>query len=432
MTDNEKKELSGLSKAFLVGVYLSGSNEDISNQHLEELKRLCDTYGLEVLGSITCSLKKIDSAIFIGSGKLQEIKQLAEEAKADVIIFDDEISPQQQRNLEKEIKKPVIDRTELILEVFAKHAKSREARLQIELAKIRYQMPRLKRLWTHLSRQSSGGGGGAHVKGEGEKQIEIDKRILKARITRLQKDLEEVKEQRGTQRRARLRSQIPSFAIVGYTNAGKSTLLKALTDADVLVEDKLFATLDTTTRKFTLPNRQEIVLVDTVGFIRKIPHTVVAAFRSTLEEVLFTDIILHLIDVSHPSYEEQAAETQKVLEELGAKDIPIITVLNKIDACRNPFILHKMRLKYHKTVAISALQRTGFDELMELMIKELANLRKVVKLRIPMSHYALVSELNREGKVLSCEYEENDVILEVAIPTKLEYKVMPFLFGETV
>ncbi len=419
-------ELKLFHSAFLVGVYHATEDKPECEEHLSELERLCETFGMAVVAQIPCPIKRLDAATYIGSGKIEELLHKADELKAEVIIFDDEISPHQQRNLEKVFKRPVIDRTELIIEVFAQRARSREARLQIELAKIKYQFPRLRRMWTHLSRQSASGGG-AHLKGEGEKQIEIDRRILRRKLDRLQKEIEDVAEQRITQRVLRQRTGIPTFAIVGYTNAGKSTLLNALTQANVLAEDKLFATLDTTTRKFQLPNRQEILLIDTVGFIRKIPHTLVAAFKSTLEEAIHTDILLHLIDASHPQAESQAEETVQVLNELGAVGRPTITVLNKMDQCENPIILQKLRVKYPKTVAISALHGTGFDQLLELMTQEISLLRKCIKARIPQSHYVLVSELMREGRVISCEYEENDILIEAEIPARLEYKVHPFL-----
>lgn len=418
-------ELKQFKTAYLISTYPSGEEKKECEENLEELERLCETYGLAAVEKLPCPVKKFDAATFIGKGKVEEIKAKAEELKAEVVIFDDEISPHQQRNLEEIFARPVIDRTELIIEVFARRAHTREARLQIELAKVKYQFPRLKRLWTHLSRQTAGGGG--FTKGEGEKQIELDRRMLRDRVNRLEDEIEQVKAQRETQRSGRLRSGVPTFAIVGYTNAGKSTLLRALTKAEVLVEDKLFATLDTTARKFILPNKQEIILIDTVGFIRKLPHQLVVAFRSTLEEVIHTDILLHLIDASSPTAEAQAIATHDVLKELGAEKHPIITVLNKADAVSSPLILHKLRVLYPKTVAISAKTGDGLDELMEVMTKELSAMRKRVKLRIPQSHYALVSELMREGKVLSSEYEENDVLMDVEIPSRFEHKVLPFL-----
>lgn len=412
-------------KALLVGTYQSTKEKPICDEQLEELERLGETYGLETLQKIPCPIKRIESSTYIGSGKVEEIRILAKELGAEVVVFDDEISPQQQRNLEKAIEQDVIDRTELILGVFAQRAQTKEARLQVELASVRYQMPRLKGLWTHLSRQKSGGGG--FMLGEGEKQLELDKRILREKIDKLETELETVQKHRDIQRRARALSRIPTFAIIGYTNVGKSTLMRALTDAEVLVEDKLFATLDTTTRKFILPNRQEILLTDTVGFIRKLPHLLIAAFKSTLEEATLSDILLHLVDVSHPSAELQAAATYEVLKELGADKHPMITVLNKVDQCSNRTILDRFRIRYPKTVEISALKRTGFDALLQAMIDEISRLRKRVQLRIPQSQYALASQLMQEGRVISTEYEGNEILLDIEISRDLERKVQPFL-----
>ena len=421
---------TGKRRALLVGTFQGSKAKVECEEQLLELANLADTYGLEVALHLACPIRTFDAATFIGKGKVDEIRQLCIEHKVDIVIFDDVISPQQQRNLEEVIERPVIDRTELILGVFAQRAQTREARIQIELATCRYQLPRLKRLWTHLSRQrtggSSGGGGGGYLKGEGETQIEIDRRLLRKQVDKLEKELEEVKKVRVTQRRARERSGIPTFAIIGYTNVGKSTLLHALTEADVLIEDKLFATLDTTTRKFSLPNRQEILLIDTVGFIRKIPHHLIAAFKSTLEESVQADILLHLIDASNPSAELQAAATLEVLKELGSEKLPMITVLNKVDESSDPTLLMRLRVKYPKTCEISALNKTGFDHLLERMTQEVSLLRKRVKLRVPQSQYGLVSELMKEGKVILCEYEENDILLEVEIPRNLERKVAPF------
>lgn len=421
------------SHALIVSVYKGSQQSEICQEHLEELALLTKTSGLTVIHQQTCPVRKYDASTFVTEGKLEELIKKAKELNADIVIFDDELSPSQQRNLETRFGIPVIDRTELILNVFAQRAQTKEARLQIELARVKYEAPRLKRLWTHLSRQTGSGGGGSggggYTKGEGEKQIEIDRRILKREIDQLLSELKEVVSKREVQRMARQRSDIPVFSIIGYTNAGKSTLLNALTDADVFVEDKLFATLDTTTRKFGLRNNQEVLLIDTVGFIRKLPHLLVAAFKSTLEEAVEADILLHLVDVSHPMAEEQAKTTFEVLQELGAKDKTIITVLNKIDKCENSLIAKKLKLQYPKTVCISALNRLGFEELEEIMIDELSKRRRVVLLCIPQSQYAIVSEVMRVGNIISQSYEENDVILKVDLPVAYANKLSKYVTG---
>lgn len=413
-------------KALLVSVY-HGPTRHVCEEHLDELELLAETYGIVTVAKEACQVRKFDAATYLTSGKIEELSKNARECNANVVIFDDEISPAQQRNLEKIFQMPVIDRTEVILGVFAQRAQTKEAQLQIELARIKYEAPRLKRLWTHLSRQKATTGGGAYLKGEGEKQIEIDRRILKRKIERLQKEIKEVRANREVLRGARVRSEIPVFAIIGYTNAGKSTLLNALTDAQVFVEDKLFATLDTTTRKFTLKNNQDILLIDTVGFIRKLPHLLVAAFRSTLEEAIQADILLHLVDVSHPMAEEQAATTLEVLKELGAVNKPVITVMNKIDLCQSQEMITRIRFQHKRNVQISALKRQGFDDLQEMMIQELSKQRKNVELKIPQSDYASVSEIMRLGHILNQDYEENDILLKVDIPVALLGKYKKYL-----
>lgn len=427
MKDKEGFYKEGETKrALLVSIYNEPELKEICEEHLEELEFLCETYGVEVIQKIPCLVRKLTAATYISPGKLEELVKIAEEIKPDLVVFDDEISPGQQRNLEEVFGIPVIDRTEVILGVFAQRAHTKEAHLQVELAQVKYQSPRLKRMWTHLSRQKATSSGGGHLKGPGEKQIELDRRILKDKINALQNEIKEVASYRETQRQARMRSGIPIFAIIGYTNAGKSTLLNALTDANVFVEDKLFATLDTTTRKFTLSNNQEILLIDTVGFIRKLPHLLVAAFKSTLEEALQADILLHIVDVSHPMADEQTDATFEVLKELGAEKKPVITVLNKIDKCSNRSMINKMRIKYPKTVQISALNRTGFEELEQMLIAEIAHMRKVVKLRIPQSDYASVSEVIRDGRIIEQLYDENDVLLHVEIPSTLAAKLKKY------
>ena len=423
--EDVKYDISDLKTAMVAGGYNRAADLPLCKEHLDELASLADTYGFEVIAKEPCSIRTIDSALYFGKGKVEELSRKAEKLKANVVIFDEEISPNQQRNLERIFKRPVIDRTELILEIFSQRAHTKEAMLQVELAKSHYQLPRLKRLWTHLSRQTAGAGGA--TKGAGERQNEIDRRLIRKRITKLNKEIKEVRHQRETQRQARIRLGIPTFAIIGYTNVGKSTLLNALTETEVLMEDKLFATLDTTTRKFTLPNHQEILLIDTVGFIRKIPHTLVAAFKSTLEEAVYTDILLHLVDVNHPLAEEHAEATYEVLKELSPEEKPIITVLNKVDALENKTLIARFKLKYPRVVPISAISGEGFDELLMMMMEVIKDLRKVVKLRIPQKEYALVSELMEEGRVVHKDYEGNDVLIEVEIPTHLEHKVREYL-----
>lgn len=423
--EDVKYEIRDLTTAMVAGSYDRAKDIPLCKEHLDELAALAKTYGFEVVAKIPCSIRAIDAALYFGKGKIEELRLQAEELKADVVIFDEEISPNQQKNLERIFKRPVIDRTELILEIFYQRAKTKEAMLQIELAKSHYQLPRLKRLWTHLSRQTAGAGGA--TKGVGETQIEIDRRLVRKRIDVLNKEIKEVRHHRETQRRSRIRSGIPTFAIIGYTNVGKSTLLNALTEADVLIEDKLFATLDTTTRKFTLPNHQEILLIDTVGFIRKIPHTLVAAFRSTLEEAVSTDILIHLVDINHPLADEHSDATYEVLKELSSKEKPIITVLNKVDKLENKTLIARYKLKYPRVVPISALTGEGFDDLLKMMTVVIKDLRKIVRLRIPQKKYAIISELMKEGRVIEQDYEGNDVLIEVEIPAHLEYKIKEYI-----
>ncbi|NGX40275.1 MAG: GTPase HflX [Candidatus Anoxychlamydiales bacterium] len=420
-------EIEKNKNALLVGAYKSNKEKNIRLEHLEELKSLATTFGLQTIEKMLVHIRKIETSTYIGSGKVEEIRDLCEEKNIDIVIFDIDIAPHQQRNLEREIKKTTIDRTELILGVFAIHARSNESKLQVKLAQFKYEMPRLKRMWTHLSRQRTGGKSGGYLKGAGEKQIEIDRQIIKKKISDLQKDIDKIKEQRELQRKKRKKIQIPSFAIIGYTNSGKSTLMNALTDAKVLVEDKLFATLDTTTRKYTLPNQQQVVVTDTVGFIRKLPHTLIAAFKSTLEEAISSDILIHLVDVSNENAKVMAEASIEVLKELKADEKPIITCLNKIDEIYDQSFITYFKLNYPKTVIISALKKEGFEDLMDKMIGEISNLRKIIKLKIPQSYYKLVSEIIKEGRIISLSYEENDILIEAEIPKMLQKKLEMFI-----
>ena len=430
--DSTSKEgrLSDFGKgesALLVGIYFESKEKEKAQEYLNELKSLGVTYGLSPDYEMLVPLRKITAATYLGKGKVEEIAQIVKEHKLSLVVIDEEISPQQQRNLEKAIKTSVIDRTELILGVFAQRAQTKEASIQVRLAKYEYQLPRLAKLWTHLGRQRTGGASGGFLKGEGERQIEIDRRILKSEITRLKKQLEEVKKQREEKRKVRKKNQIPIFALVGYTNAGKSTLLKALTEAEVFIEDKLFATLDTTTRQYKLPSKEKILLTDTVGFIRKLPHHLVASFKSTLEEAAFADVLLHVIDASNPSAKEQGKTTLEVLESLNASKKPILTILNKVDKCKSAKQVNDLKFFFTNSVEISAKEKQGFEKLWHKMEKILSSLRKKVTLRLDQKEYAFFCSLQKIGKVTHSEFEGNDIVFTIELPKEQLAKVKPYL-----
>jgi len=427
----DRNRLSDLP-ALLIGVYTHKVHLHETEEHVEELALLAETHGIAVEEKVITPLRTCCAATFLSQGKLEEMDVLRKEKGIKLIIFDDEISPAQQRNLESFFKIPVIDRTVVILGVFADRAKSKEAKLQIELAKTRYLVPRLKHRWSHFSKQTGGGGGasgGGYLKGEGERQIEIDKRLLKKRESQLRHEIASIKNYRETQRGLRERRGVPVFAIVGYTNAGKSTLMHAITGADVLVEDKLFATLDTTTRQFHLPfSHQEILCVDTVGFVRKLPHLLVVAFRSTLEEAAQADVLIHMIDASHPMALEQAETTLQVLEELGAGDMPMITCFNKMDLENSdPEVFTKLKFTYPRAVSMSALQNEGVDALFDEMEWVLKSWRKIMRVKIPQSEYHLVSQAMREGRIIEQEYVNNDILLEVELPVQISFSYEKYL-----
>lgn len=397
-----------------IGGYQDKRQKTLHDEQMSELKLLVDSYGAEVVDSEVIVLRGIDPATWMGKGKLQELANKRLELGAEGVVIDEELSPSQQRNLEEVFGCPVSDRTEIILAVFAHHARTKEAKIQIALAQASYLLPRLKRMWTHLSRQR--GGAGVNQKGEGERQIEIDRRLLSKRKERYMQQLQQIQSQREVQNKARKKSGVPVVAIVGYTNAGKSTLLNSLTEAGVFVEDKLFATLDTTTRKFKLPDSdQEILLVDTVGFIRKLPHSLVAAFRSTLQQSTQADLLIHLVDGSSEALTQEVETTISVLEELGAKKIDRLVVINKIDRFTSDAQVLQAKFKAGANLAISAVTGDGLDELSSAITKALRSRRANLSVLIPHSMTELVSKAHELGQVSSKEYLAQGVQMDISI-----------------
>lgn len=401
--------LEASERALLVGVEQPGAWAVADS--LDELAQLAETAGAEVLARLWQKRERPDAAYFIGRGKVQKIAAARQEQAANLIIFDDELSPAQQRNLEQSLAVKVLDRTALILDIFAQRARTHEGKLQVELAQLRYNLPRLGGQGLVLSRL----GGGIGTRGPGETKLEVDRRRIRARIGDIEREIDQIKRHRHLHRERRHAARIPAVALVGYTNAGKSTLLNSLTDAGVLAEDKLFATLDPTTRKVSLPGGQEILLTDTVGFIQKLPHQLVAAFRATLEEVVQADLLVHVIDASHPRHQEQSDAVFRVLDELGAASKPVITVFNKIDQVDNPHMRERL-LRLADSVAISARERTGLDTLLELIKSHLRRQSVEAVLLIPYSDSGLLARLYETAAVAATEYLADGIRVRVGLP----------------
>ena len=422
-TRSKTTSLAENEYAILVGVQRQ-SGWDIADS-LQELAQLADTAGAQVVGTLSQKRERPDAAFFIGRGKVQEIAQMRQEKTANLIIFDDELSPAQQRNLEQTLGTKVLDRAALILDIFAQRARTHEGKLQVELAQLRYNLPRLGGQGLVLSRL----GGGIGTRGPGETKLEVDRRRIRVRIGDIEHEIDQIKKQRTLHRQRRQEACIPSAALVGYTNAGKSTLLNTLTAAGVLTEDKLFATLDPTTRKITLPDGEIALITDTVGFIQKLPHQLIAAFRATLEEVVQADLLLHVIDASHPRHQEQSDAVFKVLGELGAADKPLITVFNKVDAVDNPHELERL-LRQPDSVAISALNNTGVDVLLSAIRKSLFRQKTNLTLLIPYSDSGVLARLYDNGTVSAVEYEPEGIRVKVALPPTALDSFIQYAAGE--
>ena len=415
-------------KAFLVGVDLYQQKVLLPlEDSLTELALLADTSGLDVVGELTQKLDRPHVKTYIGPGKVDELKALVEETLSQVVIFDDELSPRHQRELQLAIGKNVrvLDRTALILDIFAQHAHTSEGMLQVELAQYEYYLPRLTGQWTHLERQAGGGGGragstgGVGLRGPGETQLEVDKRAIRKRISHLKKDLEKVREHRQRYRAQRKRSRIPTVALVGYTNAGKSTLLNRLAKSEVYVADQLFATLDPTTRKVELSGGYQALFTDTVGFIQKLPTTLVEAFHATLEEIAEADLLLHVVDISHPNAMNQFEAVQETLSTIEAQHIPVVTALNKIDQLRDPKSAMEVAENYSKAVAISAVDGSGIKDLLRLIQGELYERYTPIRVKLPYQQGALISLFHEAGQVELIEHGRGGVYMQGRIPGRL-------------
>jgi len=406
-------------RALLVGVSLPHIPIWDAEDSLDELSRLADTATLVEAGRIMQARDRVDPTYYIGKGKADEIKGMAKDLEADMLVFDNDLSPAQMRNLETRTDMRVLDRSAVILDIFSRHAQTRTAQVQVELAQLNYLLPRLTRMWTHLSRQAGGGSirgmGSAGVRGPGETQLETDRRIIRRQINVLQARLDRIGKQMETSRKGR--SDTFKVALVGYTNAGKSTLMRALSGADVLVQDQLFATLDSTTRAVQIDPRHKILLTDTVGFIKRLPHHLFASFRATLEEAIEADLLLHVVDLSFPHYESQMDTVQQVLRELKLEDHPILTVFNKIDqiAPGEEDDIIRAHAEREDAIAISAAQGLGIDELRERIVASSQANSIELNLQIPQAEGRLLAQLHQQGDVLEERYEANDVLLKVRL-----------------
>lgn len=419
-------------RTVLVGVEFRDQPHALTlDDSLQELGQLCETAGMLVVGDLMQRLDTPNPKTFIGPGKVAEMKAIVEETKAQAVVFDEELSPRHQRELEKTLGLEVklLDRTALILDIFAQHASTREGALQVELAQYEYRLPRLTRAWTHLARQAGGSAsarGGVGLRGPGETQLEVDRRDIGRRITHLKYQLEKVRASRSRARRNRRLSAVPVVAVVGYTNAGKSTLLNALSDAKVYVADQLFATLDPTTRKVQFADGGAALFTDTVGFIQKLPTTLVAAFRATLEEIAEADLLLHVIDASHPNMVEQSEVVLETLESIGATKAPIITVLNKIDRLEVESLADAVA-EFPGAVPVSALQRLGLDNLLVRVRQAINEMQLPIEVTIPYGEGRLISLFYERGDVQRVQHLNEGVFLMGRIPQGLVGAFIPFM-----
>ena len=422
----EKPDL--VERAMLVGFCFDKSEEPETQKLLIELEELVDTLEIGVVGMELVRIRDKNKRFICGTGKADELVELARARDCDCIVIDNELSPMQQRNWESLADLTIIDREEVILDIFAKRARTKEARLQVDLARMQYALPRMARMWGHLDREGGGGsgGGGGAARGMGEQQIEIDRRLARKRISSLKSQLEDVRKQRATQRKERQKADTATAAIVGYTNAGKSTLLNKISGADVMEADMLFATLDPTTRRIELEDGQTLLLSDTVGFVRNLPHRLVESFKATLEEAILADFLIHVLDATSDEVFAHYETTRKVLGELGADEKRSLVVLNKIDRVEDEGLLVDLRARFPDALEASAVTGEGLVEVVAKFAEFLSD--RVIRLnfRIPQARGDISGLIHREGKVISTNYEGNDVLLTAVVPKDLAGRVAEF------
>lgn len=414
-----------VERAMLIGITLPGADDSTTRSLLDELRELVTTLGIGIQHEVQLPIRKPHAKFLLGSGKAEELIEQAKAHDCDVIVFDNELTPAQQRNWEQaaEDKILVIDRQEVILDIFGKRAQTKEAVLQVELARLEYNLPRLKSAWTHLSRQR---GGGSMQRDAGETQLELDQRMVRTQITRVKRELENVIQHRHVQRKKRMTVPVPTCAIVGYTNAGKSSLLNKLTNSDILAEDKLFATLDPTSRRCPLPSGQPLVITDTVGFVRNLPHRLVDAFKATLEEAVVSNFLVHVLDINSPEIEAHAETTLSVLRGLGADEKNIITVFNKVDDLWDEDTRLSLSFRYPDAYFVSAHSGEGISALLERMEAIVESDFSQLRLLIPHDRYDLVARLHREGGVRKEEARDNGTYIVGSIPERMLTSLEPY------